>query len=255
MPDPKVDSYMNAVVDTFTIGKHHVHDALAAIAAQRKILAMRAADAQPYQLLALRRYLRTGGAKLIVNWPWTVAEQKTTYSKVIESLLDAARITKAAFEKANPGFTLGYTRARDLDRQAYLWIDNDSVRVASAGLWSDVRTELAKAQYIPNPGSEGAERFATFLAKSIVQPEPTNAAPGLSDHGQMKAVDFYVDKAGKRVADIKKQLIGSQWHATGFDKQVKLATQGTGLVGPLREPYEPWHYSIPYGVEPKAPSE
>jgi hypothetical protein len=53
----------------------------------------------------------------------------------------------------------------------------------------------------------------------------------------------------------KKQAIGSQWHATGFDKQVKLATQGTGLVGPLRDPYEPWHYGIPYGAEPEPPPE
>jgi hypothetical protein len=246
---------MNAVVDTFTVGKHHVADALTAIAAQRKILAARAADAQPYQLLALRRYLRTGGAKLIANWPWTVAEQKTTYSKVIEDLLDAARITKAAFEKANPGYTLGFTRARDLDRQAYLWIDNDSVKLASSGLWNDARTELTKASYIPNPGTEAAERFATFLSKAVVRPEPTNAAPGLSDHGQMKAVDFYVDKNGKRVADIKKNSIGSQWHATGFDKQLKLATQGTVLVGPLRAPYEPWHYSIPFGAASNVPSE
>src|SRR4051812_42745887 len=107
MPDPKIDRYMDVVADTFTIGKHHVRDALAAIAAQRKILLARAVDAQPYQLLALRRYLRVGGAKLIVNWPWTVAEQRTTYSKVIESLLDAARVAKTAFENANPGFTLG----------------------------------------------------------------------------------------------------------------------------------------------------
>lgn len=253
MPDTKVDAYLNAVVETFTVGKHHIRDALQAIAGQQRKFAP-GVSAQALQLLAVRRYLRAGGAKIVANWPWTVAEQQTTYSAVIANLLQAAEETKKNFERANPGLTLKFTRARDLDRQAYLWVTNTSVKTAAADLLKTVATELSQAIYLPNPGPEAAVRFKPFLERARVHPEPTNAAPGLSDHGQMKAVDFYVEQNGRRLADIRSSTIGIEWRATGFDKQLKTATERTGLVGPLKNPYEPWHYSIPLGTR-ATPSE
>lgn len=248
MFDPKIETYMNAVVDDMSVGKNHVKEALKAIGAQNAELTKRSMIAQPYQLLAVRRYLRAGGAKIIANWPWTVEEQRTTYSTVISTLQLAATETKRKFEAANPGYTLGYTGARSLERQAALWVDNDSVVAASLKLAQDARIEVANAVYLPSPTADSTKKFAAFLSGYELsrKMEPTNAAPGLSDHGQMKAVDFYVTQHGKRVAEIKSKLINSQWIQTGLAAKLKAATAGTGLKGPLDAPYEPWHYSIPF---------
>ena len=248
MFDPKVDAYMAGAVDAMPIGKVNVREALKAIADQQALLVKRSMTAQPYQLLALRRYLRAGGAKLLANWPWTVLEQSTTYSQVITALKQAAIVTKANFERSNPGYVLGYTGARSLERQAVLWIDNDTVVQAALKLMNSARTELATATYLAAPTEASAKQFSKFLSDYAFskKEEPSNAAPGLSDHGQMKAVDFYIDQHGKRVADIRTALIDSQWVSTGFAQKLKAATVGTNLEGPLKTPYEPWHYSIPF---------
>jgi hypothetical protein len=240
MPDQKVTAYMDAVVDIFQPGKFHARDALNCI--EKHLPA--GIDGQPYTLLALRRYLRKGGALLIANWPWTTAEQSTTYRGVIKELREAAKRVKENFEKANPGLTLRYTEARDLDRQAQLWVDNLSVKAAGERLLEQVRRELAGSNYIPNPGPEAAERFRRYLKTKEVNPEPTNAAPGLSDHGKMQAIDFYVNQGKKTIAGIRSKTIDAEWHHTGLAKKLKAATAGTRLDGPLMTPYEPWHYSV-----------
>lgn len=249
MYDSKVQGYMNAAIDSMSVGREKVREALAAIAEQKDALTKRSMGAQPYQLLALRRYLRTGGAKLLANWPWTIDEQKGVYKDVITDLKRAAAATKRNFEAANRGLVLEFTGARSLDRQAFLWVNNDSCLRAALNLMDDARTELAKSQYLPTPTAQAAAAFSEFLETYRFGrgEEPTNAAPGLSDHGQMKAVDFIVYQGGKKVADIKQALIKSQWTNTGYADKLKKAIEGTGLDGPLRTPYEPWHYSIRIG--------
>ncbi|HKP63375.1 MAG TPA: hypothetical protein VJV78_41855 [Polyangiales bacterium] len=240
MPDEKVDAYMDAVIEVFHPGKFHVRDALAAI--DKKLPA--GIDGQLYRLLALRRYLQKGGAMLVANWPWTTAEQKTTYRGVIADLRKAAKLVKSNFEDANPGLTLRYTEARDLERQAQLWVDNETVKTAGAALLAMTRRELAGSSYIPNPGAEAAERFRTYLKGTYLTTDPTNAAPGLSDHGKMQAIDFYVLQGKKTIASIRTKTIQREWLNTGLAVKLKDATKGTPLIGPLRKPYEPWHYSI-----------
>lgn len=240
MPDQKVYAYMDAVIDIFHPGKFHARDALACIDKHMPV----GTDGQLYKLLALRRYLRVGGGVLVANWPWTTDEQNTTFRGVIADLRKAAKQVKATFEKANPGLTLRYTEARDLDRQCQLWVENLSVKEAGGRLLEETSRELTGSTYIPNPGPEAAERFRRWLKTRLVNPEPTNAAPGLSDHGKMQAVDFYVMEGKKKLASIRSATIEREWHATGFATKLKAATAGTCLDGPLMTPYEPWHYSV-----------
>jgi hypothetical protein len=240
MMDTKVASYIDAVVGTFAFGQQEIRRVFDAMQKHCEV----GYDVQASQLLALRRYLRVGGAALVAQFPWTVLQQRTVYETLIADVKAAAKEVKAKFEAANPGLELRYTGARDLNRQAYLWTHNQSVLVASLGLMRDAKVELMQACYHGAPTTQSAEQFGKFLKKRRVIPEPTNAAPGLSDHGQMRAVDFYIQKDGKTVASIRKQTIAKEWGSTGFEAKLKAATLGTRLEGPLQTPYEPWHYGI-----------
>jgi hypothetical protein len=89
------------------------------------------------------------------------------------------------------------------------------------------------------------KRFKRFLSRSEVRPEPTSAAPGTSDHGQDRAVDFVVLKDGKTIAETVQSKIQKQWIDPGYDVALKTATLNTGLDGPLMKNgklWEPWHF-------------
>jgi len=81
---------------------------------------------------------------------------------------------------------------------------------------TDARTELANPRYLPTPAVQSSAEFSNFLETYRFGrgQEPTNAAPGLSDHGQMKAVDFIIYQGGKKVADIKQAMIKSRCEAS-----------------------------------------
>jgi len=79
----------------------------------------------------------------------------------------------------------------------------------------------------------------------LVKPEPTSAAPGTSDHGQMRAVDFVVMKNGKTIADVVSSTIIPNWRVPGWEKALIDAASTTKLKGPLPTPYEPWHWWLP----------
>lgn len=89
------------------------------------------------------------------------------------------------------------------------------------------------------------DRFIDWLQAARVSPEPGNAAPGTSAHGQMRAVDFVVMQGGRVVAGTTQATIPTAWTASGWARSLADATAGTQLVGPLAHPYEPWHWSLP----------
>jgi hypothetical protein len=62
---------------------------------------------------------------------------------------------------------------------------------------------LGKSEYPDPPTGQSTMQFATALRAAVVSPEPSNAAPGLSNHGRGTAVDFVVIRGGKVIADIK----------------------------------------------------
>ena len=63
MPDTKIAAYMAAIIAELGESKKQVEEALALI----ETIDSRA-DPQPAKLLALRRYLRLGGAKVVAQW-------------------------------------------------------------------------------------------------------------------------------------------------------------------------------------------
>jgi hypothetical protein len=95
------------------------------------------------------------------------------------------------------------------------------------------------------PTETAVQRFHAFLKGASVQPEPTSAAPGTSDHGQMRAVDFVVMKGGTIIADTTSSTIVPNWRVPGWEKALIEAAKPTKLMGPLAAPYEPWHWSLP----------
>ena len=98
----------------------------------------------------------------------------------------------------------------------------------------------------------GRDSFANFLLEHSPLPAPTIAAPGLSPHGQMRAVDFHVESDGSTVAGPDTQTIESIWLAAGWRDKLSAAVIASGaeFVGPLEKPDEPWHYSYSGVLEP-----
>lgn len=242
MTDPKVEAYMTAVADAFTEGKAEVKDALRLIAEHFR----KNRDAQAVQLLALRRYLRLGGMKVHANWAWT-AEQAERFLKAGTGklLADEAGKVQKNFAASNPGYSLRVSPLRSLTRQVRLWNGNNSVQKAGDRLLKELIEELKNEESYPAaPTGVSTSIFELVLRRSAVTPEPTSAAPGTSDHGQMRAVNFVVVRGQAIVADIQSSTIQTIWKEGGWKEKLIAATKGTKLVGPLKHPYEPWHWTV-----------
>ena len=59
------------------------------------------------------------------------------------------------------------------------------------------------------------EALKAFLSGYRPVPTPTIAAPGLSLHGQMRAIDFQVHQGGRVVAGPNTATIATDWTAAG----------------------------------------
>jgi len=229
---------MDETVTSFSEAQNEIADAMLRMKAQLHD----AANVQQIQLLALRRYLRMGGRAVASAWPWST-EQRDVNKKDSDRMNAEAAKVVANFATQNPGLKLDRTGIRNLAKQIELWCGNESVHLAAGNLLPRVLQELAKADYPEFPtDSAPINQFKKFLKDSKVDPEPTSAAPGTSDHGQDRAVDFIVKKDGKTVASTSKAGIKKEWENTGYDKALKKATEGTEMDGPLPNPKEPWHY-------------
>ena len=77
-------------------------------------------------------------------------------------------------------------------------------------------------------------------------PVPTLAAPGLSPHGRMRAIDFQVESSGRIVAGTDSASIAADWIAAGWKARIQAAITAAdaGFQGPLAAPDEPWHYEF-----------
>jgi hypothetical protein len=156
---------------------------------------------------------------------------------------EAAKV-QANFCKANPGYHLQLTPIRSLERQVRLWMDNPTVHIASARLMTGMDLELRKPEYPEASGGPAVLRFAFALRTAVVVPEPTSAAPGSSDHGRGVAVDFIILKGARRIAGTATSDVRSIWDAQGWSAKLKAAVVGTRLRGPLKTPYERWHWYL-----------
>ncbi len=67
------------------------------------------------------------------------------------------------------------------------------------------------------------------------EPVPTLAAPGLSPHGRMRAIDFQVESAGRIVAGTESEAIAPEWIVAGWKARLQdaIADSNAGFRGPL----------------------
>lgn len=205
--------------------------------------AVHSIEGTPRRLLAMRSYLRAG-EKITERWSWS-AEQIESYGKSREYRQLVAEVSRVRerFERANPGYTLyANTQVRSLDTQLQRWNANRTVGKVADALHRAVKKELKKHAYPQEPNGESLERLAAFLEQWRPPTLPPLAAPGLSLHGQLRAIDFQIMKDGAIVAPTDTATVKRNWDAPGWTQKLQAATEGTRFRGPLQSPYEPWHY-------------
>ena len=210
-------------------------------------------DGTGRQLLAARSYLRSGES-LSERWSWSQQQIDDYQGSPAQAQLDA-EITRVRleFELENPGFTLFVNPGvRSLDVQIEHWNSNASVAEAAEELLLAANAFLVSGTIAEANTPVGRDAFANFLLAHTPLPAPTIAAPGLSPHGQMRAVDFHIETAGQTVAGPDTQTIESVWLAEGWRNKLSAAVIASGaeFVGPLEKPDEPWHYSYYGALEP-----
>jgi len=221
------------------------------LAAVLEALDPRAADALARtdgtgrQLLAARAYLRAG-AGLAERWSWSNAEIGAWRGSPAQAALDAAIArVRSAFESANPGCSLHVNpEVRSLEIQLERWNTNPAIASASSAL-AEAAALAVQSQGFPAPGTPLAHSaFGDFLRAFPPSPTPPLAAPGLSAHGQMRAVDFVVMQGERIVAGASTADIPALWIGQGWAGRLKSAVEASGapFVGPLRIPDEPWHF-------------
>jgi hypothetical protein len=202
-------------------------------------------DGTGRQLLALRSYLRAG-PNLAERWSWSEAEIAAWQGSPAQAALDSAIArVRNAFETANPGYSLHVNpEVRSLELQLSRWNSNPSIAAAAAAL-AEAAAAAVASEGFPTPGTPLAQAaFGDFLHAWVPAPMPPLAAPGLSAHGQMRAVDFVVTRGEAIIAGAVTADIPAIWTGQGWAGRLKTAVLASGapFEGPLRLPDEPWHF-------------
>jgi hypothetical protein len=211
----------------------------------RAAAALAAIDGAGRRLLALRSYLRAGPG-LDGRWSWT-EQQIAAFEGSAErqALLAQIGVVRDTFERMNPSYTLFVNeRVRSLDEQLLNWNTNESVAAAADNLATATLDLLNSLNRASPQRSRTVQRLAGFLAEHVPQPTPTLAAPGLSPHGQMLAIDFHVYQGDVAVAVPEFSTVVTVWDEQGWAQRLAAAVRESGarFSGPLASPREPWHY-------------
>jgi hypothetical protein len=197
------------------------------------------------KLVAARSYVRAGST-LAERWSWSQEQIARYEGSALQRTLDAevAKV-RAVFEAENPGHSLWVNpQVRSVEQQLERWNANDSVAAAAESMLSKLRLRIA-APDAPAPGTQAAARwFADVLRTTAPDPTPTLAAPGLSRHGRMQAVDFQVQRGDRIIAGTSQDDIPRAWEAEGWCERLANAVRKASdrFEGPLVHPNEPWHY-------------
>ncbi len=164
------------------------------------------------QILALRRYIRKRG-DLNTQWAWSETRVKQYLnSPQYTQVRTKIDLVKTKFASMNPGYSLGVSPIRDLSRQIRLWNHNKKVRTAASYLQTNCIKDIESSPDLID--RESLNNFKSYLEHSHVNPEPTSAAPGLSDHGQMNAVDFVILQGQKQIAGTSTSSIPIVWEGS-----------------------------------------
>lgn len=196
------------------------------------------------RLLALRSYVRAG-ADLARRWSWTEAEIAAYQGSAEQkALLAEIGAVKAHFAVANPGYEIYVnTKVRSLDVQIRNWNTNESVGTAGAEILAAWERQFTGGS-LP-PSKSGPSARSAWLAGFTLSKRPNVAAPGLTLHGQARAIDFQIMKDGQIIAGADSRQIETVWRgAGGWDAKLRasIAAAGPSFIGPLQSPDEPWHY-------------
>ena len=210
---------------------------------EKAAAALREIDGTPRRLLAARAYLRAGGT-LHSRWSWTTDEIKEhASSREYRALLAEAEKVRLRFEAQNPGYSLyANTEARSLELQIVRFNTNPCVGTVAASLHKRALAEIGKSVYDSPDQADAVERFKRFLAGWRPPAAAPLAAPGISRHGQLRAIDFQIMKDGAVVAPTDTATVNRNWDAAGWTRKLQSAMTGSNFRGPLQSPYEPWHY-------------
>lgn len=210
-------------------------------------VALSAIEGTGRQLLAARSYVRSE-AQLDARWSWNDA-QIAAYSGSPEKLrLDGAIArVRCNFESANSGHTLFVNdTVRSLDRQIEKWNRSETIKRSADYMLETFRAEVAAQAFPKAKSPEGVAAFRNLLVSFKPIPTPSLAAPGLSLHGRMQAVDFQVMAGNRIVAGTDPTTVVETWEASGWKAKLQAAVieANAGFVGPLKSPDEPWHYDF-----------
>jgi hypothetical protein len=220
-------------------------DALATELDPRAAAALVLIDGTERRVLAARSYVRSS-TSLAQRWSWDSAQTAAFLQSPGRIELDAAIAQVICrFQRSHPEHTLFVNpEFRTLERQVERWNTNVSVAQAAADLAAKLR--LASTGMPPETTEEGRRQFRQLLADTRPSPTPALAAPGLSRHGQMGAIDFQVMKGDQLVAGTEADSAQEQWDEAGWTSRLRGAVEAAdaGFTGPLKEPYEPWHYEF-----------
>ena len=205
--------------------------------------ALRDIEGTSRRLLAARSYLRAGD-DLKARWSWSQEEIAAhTKSPEYRALLAETNEVRRRFEAQNPGYTLyANTEARSLELQIARFNTNQSVGKVAAALRKDALAELSKPAYTTPAEPTSVQRFRKFLTGWRPPVAAALAAPGISRHGQLRAVDFQIMKGNAIVALTDTATVKRNWDAPGWTEKLQAAVAGGKFRGPLQSPYEPWHY-------------
>jgi hypothetical protein len=203
-------------------------------------------DGTGRRLLALRSYLRSHD-RLAEQWSWT-QEQIHAFEGSPEhrDLLSEIERVRALFSRDNPGFELWVNpQVRSLDRQIESWNGNESVGAAAERIVTDALEFVGRADFLAAQAERARHTLESFLVAYRPVPTPTVAAPGLSPHGQMRAVDFQVHQGDRIIAGPRTATIAMDWDETGWSSRLDSAVRAAShrFIGPLATPHEPWHYT------------
>lgn len=200
-------------------------------------------DGTPRRLLATRAYLRAGD-ELRSRWSWSMDEiHEHARSAEYRAFLNETDKVRARFEAQNPGYTLyANTEARSLELQITRFNTNKSVARVAASLHEQARAEIDKAAYDSPERADSVQHFKLFLTRWRPPTAAPLAAPGISRHGQLRAIDFQIMKGNAIVAPTDTGTVKRNWDTPGWTKKLQVAAAGSNFRGPLQSPYEPWHY-------------
>jgi hypothetical protein len=198
------------------------------------------------RLLALKYYARRRGS---IDNRWALSAnqiERRKGSKEHQTAVALVESIKLKFSTDNPGYYLKVnTDVRSLEKQIEIW--NTFASTGSSGSALLKRTEKALANdnaWPQNPTQKDVARFTSLVASTGVR-SPTAAVPGLSLHGTGRAFDFIIYKGDEIVAGAVAETAGTVWDKAGWTKKLKDAITAVSpkFDGPLRGPYEPWHYN------------